>query len=281
MLYAATIREARGQLEYARMSPGKIALVPTMGNLHRGHLSLVKHAKQTAKYVVVSIFVNPTQFVEGEDFDDYPRTPDVDLRLLEELDTDLVFIPTPAEIYPKLDIEAEVVVPALDSIYCGKFRPGHFKGVATVVLKLFNITKPDIALFGKKDYQQLLIIRALVRSLDLPIEIIGLATVREADGLAISSRNHYLSEEERKCAPMLYQCLMKAAETIKSGERNYKKLADQSMTVLKKAGFQSEYFSICDAETLKSPINRKLVIIAAAWLGKTRLIDNITVDVYD
>lgn len=282
MQQISKIKSLREQLADVRRSEKTIALVPTMGNLHEGHLSLVKQVQERADYVVVTIFVNPTQFVEGEDFDSYPRTLEADLKQLESINVDLVFIPDSNEIYPEeSDMTAEVTVPELDSIYCGQFRPGHFKGVATVVTKLFNIVQPDLAIFGKKDYQQLLVIRSLVKSLHLPIEIIGSATMREKDGLAMSSRNQYLSENERKQAPLLYKILSEMALNIKNDAKNHEKLEIEAISSLKQAGFRPEYLKICDSETLKSPKGRKLVIIAAAWLGKARLIDNVAVHTYD
>lgn len=276
------INVLRQKLGSARKAEKKIALVPTMGNLHQGHLSLVKQAQSLADYVVVSIFVNPTQFVAGEDFDNYPRTLDADLAYLKHLNVDLVFIPDMAEVYPNdAQITTEVIVPELDSIYCGEFRPGHFKGVATVVCKLFNIVQPDIAVFGEKDYQQLLVIRSLVKNLNLPIDIYGAATMRETDGLAMSSRNMYLDEAERQKAPLLFKAIMEVAESLIRGDSNYKNLEKNAISSLKEAGFKLEYFSICDSKTLKKPINQELVILAAAWLGKARLIDNVAVQSYD
>jgi pantoate--beta-alanine ligase len=282
MKQVSKIKSLREQLAAVRRSEKTIALVPTMGNLHEGHLSLVKQVQERADYVVVSLFVNPTQFVEGEDFESYPRTLEADLLQLENLNVDLVFIPDRKEIYPDgNEITAEVTVPELDSIYCGKFRPGHFKGVATVVTKLLNIVQPDYAIFGEKDCQQLLVIRSLVKSLNLPVEIISSVTMREKDGLAMSSRNQYLNENERKQAALLYKTLSEMALNIEKGEKNYEKLEKQAVSLLKDAGFRPEYFSICDFETFKPPMNRKIVIIAAAWLGKARLIDNVAVQTYD
>ncbi|MGB1801043.1 MAG: pantoate--beta-alanine ligase [Gammaproteobacteria bacterium] len=276
------IKEVREQLATVRQEGKTIALVPTMGNLHDGHLSLVKQAQECADYIVVTIFVNPTQFVEGEDFDSYPRTLDSDLSQLNNSDVDLVFIPDNDEIYPaKSDVLAEVTVPALDSIYCGEYRPGHFKGVATIVTKLLNIVQPDIAIFGRKDYQQLLVIRSLVKSLNLPIKIIGAETMREKDGLAMSSRNQYLTEKERKTASLLCETLKKVAKKVEKGADNHEKLEKEAISDLKSAGFRPEYLKICDSESLLVPKQGKLVIIAAAWLGKARLIDNVAVQPYD
>jgi pantoate--beta-alanine ligase len=278
MKQISKIKMLQEQLAPVRLSKKKIALVPTMGNLHEGHLSLVKQVQECADYVVVSLFVNPAQFVEGEDFDSYPRTMESDLEQLNNLNVDLLFMPDMDEIYPVGNkVTVEVSVPELDSIYCGEHRPGHFKGVATIVTKLFNIVQPDIAIFGKKDYQQLLVIRNLVANLNLPIEIMGSSTVREADGLAMSSRNQYLTENERHQAPLLYKCISQIATAIKNGDTDYEKLEGEAVSSLIKAGFKPEYLNICDAETLKYPINQRLVVIAAAWLGKARLIDNVAV----
>lgn len=282
MQQLSTIHTLREQLGKIRSAGKKIALVPTMGNLHAGHLSLVKQVQEKADSVVVSIFVNPTQFVEGEDFNNYPRTLEADLEYLKQINVDVVFVPDMKEIYPdNIQITTEVIVPELDSIYCGEYRPGHFKGVATIVTKLFNIVQPDIAIFGEKDYQQLLVIRSLVKNLNLPIDIIGSPTIREADGLAMSSRNKYLTTKERQLAPMLYKCIKKVVVSLKNGESNYKNLEKEALSTLKDAGFKPEYFNICDAETLKSPVNQELVVLAAAWLGKARLIDNVAVQSYD
>lgn len=282
MQEVSKISEVREQLAMIRQAGKTIALVPTMGNLHAGHLSLVKQVQDKADYIVVTIFVNPTQFVEGEDFESYPRTLDSDLKQLENLNVDMVFIPDNNEIYPTgNNITAEVTVPELDSIYCGEFRPGHFKGVATIVTKLFNIVQPDMAIFGEKDYQQLLVIQSLVNNLNLPIEIIGSAIMREKDGLAMSSRNQYLSEEERKIAPILYENINKIALKLQNGDRNYEKMEKDAIFTLKNAGFRPEYLKICDSETLLPPKEGNLVIIVAAWLGKARLIDNVAAHTYD
>lgn len=282
MQQVTRIKEVREQLATVRQEGKAIALVPTMGNLHDGHLSLIKQVQERADYIVVTIFVNPTQFVEGEDFESYPRTLDSDLSQLKNMNVDLVFIPDKDEIYPaKNDTQAEVTVPELDSIYCGEYRPGHFKGVATIVTKLFNIVQPDIAIFGRKDYQQLLVIRSLVKSLNLPIEIIAAETMRDEDGLAMSSRNQYLTEKERKTAALLHEKLENIAEKMGKGNKNYEKLEKEAVSDLKTAGFRPEYLKVCDSESLLAPKEGKLVIIAAAWLGKARLIDNVAVHPYD
>lgn len=274
MQTVTTVTAAREALQ-ALGPASRTALVPTMGNLHAGHLALIEAAKRRADRVVVSIFVNPAQFAEHEDFAGYPRTPEADLALLRRHDVDLAFIPPVAEIYRPGQPAAEVTLPALDSIHCGRYRPGHFKGVATVVLKLFNIIRPDIAVFGEKDYQQLLVIRGLVKSLHLPVEVMGQPTVRERDGLALSSRNHYLSGPERAIAPGLYQCLRQTAAAIKQGRRDYERLEQEALARLKDAGFRPDYYTICAAGTLKKPADKRLAILTAAWLGRARLIDNI------
>ena len=277
-----TIVDLRDELTETRKLKKKISLVPTMGNIHEGHLSLIKNAQKQSDYVVVSIFVNPTQFVAGEDFNEYPRTLDSDIELISKLNVNLVFIPEAIELYPMNNkISTEVSIPELESIYCGKHRPGHFRGVAMIVSKLFNIVQPDIAIFGEKDYQQLLIIRSLVKNLFLPIEIISLPTVREASGLAMSSRNNYLTEPERQKAPMLYECIKTTVNLIINGAKDYEKLEREAKLFLEKAGFKIEYYNICDSETLGPVQGKILVVLAAVWLGKTRLIDNATVHTYD
>lgn len=266
------------QLSQWRNSNQSIALVPTMGNLHAGHLSLVDKAIQYADRTVVSIFVNPTQFVQGEDYSAYPRTLEQDINKLTEMGIDLLFCPAVEKIYPDgLQKQTQVTVPVLDSILCGKSRPGHFTGVATVVTKLFNIIKPDIAVFGEKDYQQLLVIRRLTRDLFLRTEIIGMPTVREADGLAMSSRNNYMDTKERKTAPLLYQALREIVDNIMAGDLDYKQLQKNARLKLNKAGFKTEYICIRDAETLQKPSTGDLVVLGAAQLGKARLIDNVLI----
>ncbi len=255
-----------------------VALVPTMGNLHIGHLQLVKQAKTVADRVVVSIFVNPTQFVAGEDFDTYPRTIENDIAHLEGIEPDLIFIPEVDEVYPAgPEHETQVVVPELDSIFCGVFRPGHFTGVATVVSKLLNMVQPDIALFGNKDYQQLLVIKRLVKDLCIPVEIVGVETVREESGLALSSRNRYLSPQEKMVAAELHQALSGIAEAVKAGGNDYQQLEADAVKHLEKKGFKTEYLSIRNASNLGGPTEEELVVLAAAWLGKARLIDNIQI----
>ncbi|MBM2829701.1 MAG: Pantothenate synthetase [Gammaproteobacteria bacterium] len=255
-----------------------IALVPTMGNLHSGHLALVERAQEAADRTIVSIFVNPTQFVAGEDYKEYPRTFDEDIEKLSTWRTDLVFHPEVEEVYPKgLHGKTCVTVPELDNFLCGAFRPGHFAGVATVVTKLFNIVQPDIAIFGEKDYQQLLVIRQLVTDLCFPVDVIGVPTIREEDGLALSSRNEYLSANERKAALLLYRTLMGIADAIDKDERDFITLEQQATESLIKAGFRPDYVKICNADNLGKPGTGDMVVLAAAWLGKARLIDNVII----
>ena len=256
----------------------QIGFVPTMGNLHQGHLSLVEHAHRLADKVVVSIFVNPSQFVQGEDFATYPRTLEEDLAVLRQAEVDAVYIPAEDQLFPGgWEQRTEVHVPRLENIYCGKTRPGHFTGVATIVTKLFNIVRPDVAVFGEKDFQQLLVIRHLVRDLNITVDIVGSPTIREDDGLAMSSRNQYLTLEERNEAPMLYQTLLECAEKVPQDIENIKELEQAAVSKLGQHGFVVDYFSICNANDLSPPTESELVILAAAWLGKARLIDNLRV----
>ncbi|HHS83622.1 MAG TPA: pantoate--beta-alanine ligase [Gammaproteobacteria bacterium] len=274
-----TLCSLRGRLQQWRMAGESVALVPTMGNLHAGHLALVKQAQQQADRVVVTIFVNPTQFGVGEDFSSYPRTLERDTRLLTQAEVDLLFAPGVEQLYPGGQCDGTYVeVPGLSGILCGASRPGHFRGVATVVTKLFNAVQPDIALFGEKDYQQLLVIRRMTRELCLPVDIIAVPTVRESDGLALSSRNGYLTEEQRERAPLLYKSLLSCKEQIFSGKRDYASLVSQAEADLLAAGFEPDYFEVRRADNLAEPTidTHELVILAAARLGRTRLIDNIS-----
>lgn len=274
------IDELRAALAPWRRAGDTIALVPTMGNLHAGHLALVRRAGALASRTVVSIFVNPMQFVEGEDLDRYPRTPEADQRMLAEAGVDAAFMPSVAQMYPNGYADTtRVHVPGLESIHCGEFRPGHFAGVATVVAKLFNIVRPDFAIFGDKDFQQLLLVRRMAADLRFPIEIIGVPTVRDADGLAMSSRNNYLSPEERRLAPRLYGILRELAAKLEAGGMDYAALQAEAMSGLSAAGFEPQYVAICRRADLQPPksADRELVILAAAWLGSTRLIDHVEV----
>lgn len=258
----------------------RIAFVPTMGNLHQGHLALVARARAEADRVVASIFVNPLQFGPDEDFGAYPRTFEADRLALEKADTDLLYAPGSSEIYPHgEDAVTQVVVPNISNILYGSFRPGHFSGVTTVVAKLFNLVQPDLAVFGKKDYQQLIVIRRMVADLDEPVEIIGVDTFRESDGLAMSSRNSYLSREERSLAPVLYRSLQQLAEHVQAGRRDYRQLEAEARGQITTAGLRPDYVSLRRARDLAVPSDqdRQLVALAAAWLGVTRLIDNIEI----
>lgn len=279
MIVADNIIEVREALAKMR-EVQKIILVPTMGNLHDGHLRLVKLAKTYAPFVVVSIFVNPLQFGPKEDFANYPRTLTQDIEKLSALDVDLVFTPPTSQMYPALEDQTHVYVPTLSEDLCGIFRPHFFRGVATVVTKLFNIIQPNFAAFGEKDFQQLLIVRKLVQDLCLPIEIVSVPTVREHDGLAMSSRNHYLNAKERQRAVILYQTLMQARQEIQDGNQNYQHLIKCAENSLTSAKFTVDYVSIRRRENLNEPNihDRELIILAAAWLGNTRLIDNVHID---
>lgn len=274
--------ELRERIGEWRQRGEHIALVPTMGNLHDGHLGLVELARQHAERVVVSVFVNPTQFSEDEDFEDYPRTLELDKRRLQRAKADLLFAPEVDVIYPfGIDTAASVTVPVLTSELCGESRPGHFDGVTTVVARLFSLVQPDVAVFGQKDYQQLLIIKRMVDDLSLALEIVGAPTQREEDGLAMSSRNQYLTDDERAVAPSLYATLMDVARSLESGADSYEALEKRAIDRLKKEGFMPEYVSIRRAENLDEPDRHtdELVVMAAARLGKSRLIDNVLVHV--
>ena len=255
----------------------RVAFVPTMGNLHAGHLSLIEAAHRHGDRFIASLFVNPMQFGPNEDFAHYPRTPDKDAAMLADAGCSLLFMPDAAEIYPHgSQRSTQVAVPELSKILCGEFRPGHFEGVATVVAKLFNIVEPDIAVFGEKDYQQLTIIRRLVADLCMPIEIVGAPTVREPDGLAMSSRNQYLTPEERKIAPRIHQALKHAVNRLQGGERDFGAIEREGTQTLAGHGFRPDYFSIRDAALgLPEAHSGELVVLIAARLGKARLIDNL------
>jgi pantoate--beta-alanine ligase len=273
------MKAMRDTLSDWRNAGDSIALVPTMGNLHAGHLSLVREARSRADRVVVSLFVNPLQFGEGEDFVDYPRTLPQDQTLLREEGTDLLFAPTEDDLYPRgRDAQTQVSVPGLSDILCGAHRPGHFTGVATVVCKLFNLVQPDLAVFGRKDYQQFLVIQRMAADLNMPLAVLAVETWREADGLAMSSRNQYLTAEERNLAPQLFQQLSWVVEQIRTGERDFSRLEQEASESLHQQGFQPDYFSVRRADDLEAPDakDKKLVILAAAVLGRARLIDNLS-----
>jgi pantoate--beta-alanine ligase len=260
----------------------RVAFVPTMGNLHAGHLQLVRHARAIADSVVVSIFVNPMQFGQDEDYASYPITLEQDKAALIDVDADLLFMPAVSEVYAGgLGQATQVVVPGLNTLLEGEFRPTHFNGVTTVVAKLFNMVQPDVAVFGEKDFQQLLIIRRMVNDLNVPIAIEGVATLREADGLAMSSRNSYLSAAERAIAPQLHQTLLDVRDIVLAGEHDLAAVEQTALTQLKDAGFGAQYFSIRRCTDLGLPVSEyeERVVLAAAMLGTTRLIDNVRVSV--
>lgn len=270
-----TVSELRSAIKAWRQSGESVAFVPTMGNLHDGHIKLVTEAKKHADRVVVSIFVNPTQFGLGEDFDSYPRTETEDQAKLTAASADVLFLPAVTDMYAP-DAKTNVSVSGLSTIYCGAARPGHFDGVASVVCKLFNMVQPDVALFGRKDFQQLAVIRTMVRDLNIPVDIIGVDTVREPSGLAMSSRNGYLSAQEKQIASQLYQTLCVARDAVLAGQP-FSDIEQQALSALQAAGFKSDYFAICRSDDLAKAgsQDKQLVILVAARLGKTRLIDNI------
>jgi len=276
------IKSLRSQIKAWRQAGLSVALVQTMGNLHQGHFSLVEKAKNMADKVVVSIFVNPMQFGVNEDLDNYPRTLVADKQGLAELDTDIVFTPTTETIYPNgLDAQSFVDVPGISMGYCGGSRPGHFRGVATVVTKLFNLVQPDYACFGEKDFQQLQVIKTMAHDLSIPVEIIGVATSREVSGLAMSSRNGYLSEIQKETATELFRTLNWSAEQLNAGRRDFTEICQQAKQRLQQAGLKADYFEIAQRDTLKNATlnDSQLVILAAAFLGPVRLIDNLQVNI--
>jgi pantoate--beta-alanine ligase len=269
----STVSELRKRLQ----GETNIAFVPTMGNLHEGHLDLVRIAREQGTCVVVSIYVNPLQFGVNEDYGTYPRTLQSDCEKMEKCGVNIVFTPTDQELYPCP--QQVTVEPPLENDLCGKFRPGHFRGVATVVLKLFNIVQPRVAVFGKKDYQQLYVISQVVKQLNLPVKIVGGDTVRAADGLALSSRNQYLSVGERAEAVFLHQSLVGIRQTVQGGDKRYAFLENQAIQMLTARGWAVEYFAVRDQDSLMQPegTEQQLIVLAAARLGKTRLIDNLEI----
>ncbi|AHG42668.1 pantoate--beta-alanine ligase [Pseudomonas syringae CC1557] len=273
-----TVQELRAVIARARGEGKRIALTPTMGNLHSGHAALVAKAAQRADFVVATIFVNPLQFGPREDLATYPRTLAADQEKLLQAGCNLLFTPSVEEMYPHGTASQTIVsVPHLSQGLCGASRPGHFEGVATVVSKLFNMVQPDLAIFGEKDFQQLAVIRAMVRDLNMPIQIIGEPTVRADDGLALSSRNGYLNEEQRAAAPALYQALRQIADALRAGEQDFDTLLTGKKQQLEAAGFRIDYLEICETDSLRPATaqDRDVVILAAAFMGKTRLIDNL------
>lgn len=269
----APMREVLREWRLARL---RIAFVPTMGNLHAGHISLIERARTLADRVVASVFVNPTQFGPSEDYAAYPRTLEQDAAFLTAAGTDVLFTPTIASIYPYGNTEAWVDVPSLAGILCGEYRPGHFRGVATVVARLFNHVQPDVAVFGEKDWQQLQVIRRMTRDLGFPIEIVGAPTARDADGLALSSRNQYLTPAERERASTVYRQLQQVVAAVQRGEAIVA-ATQQARAALVAAGYKPDYVEVREAQSLQpaQPGDRQLVALVAAWLGRARLIDNI------
>jgi len=275
-----TIAAVRESVRRWRNEGRRVAFVPTMGNLHAGHVSLIEAARRYGDRFVASIFVNPMQFGPNEDFAHYPRTPQQDERMLAEAGCNLMFMPDVSEIYPSGSERAtRVDVPALSSILDGEFRPGHFAGVSTIVATLFHIVEPDVAVFGEKDFQQLTIVRRMVADLCMPVEIVGAPTVRDTDGLAMSSRNQYLTPTERPVAPRIYQALTAAADRLRAGETDFAVIERSGLGALTAAGMKPDYFAVRRAQDLGAPQadTSHLVVLTAARLGKARLIDNIQV----
>ncbi|MFV2031513.1 MAG: pantoate--beta-alanine ligase [Gammaproteobacteria bacterium] len=281
MYQATSVSELRHYIQHWRDHGESIAFIPTMGNLHQGHLSLIEKGQSLCDRSICSIFVNPMQFGPNEDFNHYPRTLEQDIEQLESIGCDLAYLPAASELYPQgLDKITQVRVTDLTEIFEGAHRPGHFTGVSTIVLKLLNIVKPDISVFGKKDFQQYCVIRKMAQDLNLEVDIIGSETTRETSGLATSSRNRYLSEDQKALAPLIYQTLKDSVTRIAEGETNFKRLEQEATERLGQAGFEVDYFCVCSAETLKpaSAEDRRLVILVTARLGDTRLLDNIEID---
>jgi pantoate--beta-alanine ligase len=275
-----TIAAVRERVQAWRRAGLRVAFVPTMGNLHPGHVSLIEAARRHGERFIASIFVNPMQFGPNEDFAHYPRTPREDERMLAGAGCSVMFMPDVAEIYPNGSERAtRVEVPGVSRILEGEFRPGHMEGVSTVVAKLFHIVEPDVAVFGEKDFQQLTVIRRMVADLCMPVKIIGAPTVRDRDGLAMSSRNQYLSTEERALAPSIYRALEAAAQRLRAGDVDFASIERAGFQALEHAGFRPDYFSVRNASDLSpaTPAARELVILTAARIGKARLIDNVQV----
>ena len=273
-----TVAQLRAALARARQENKRIGLVPTMGNLHAGHIALVEMARQRTDYVVVSIFVNPLQFGPHDDLDSYPRTLAEDQHRLLDAGAELVCAPSGSDMYPEgMDGHTQVSVPVVSEGLCGGSRPGHFNGVATVVSKLLNMVQPDIAVFGEKDFQQLAVIRKMAHDLCLPVQIMGAPIVRAADGLALSSRNGYLDDAQRQIAPQLSQPLQQLEQQLQAGRQDLPALIEEARARLEQVGFTPDYLDLRDAQTLQpaSAETREIAILAAAFLGRTRLIDNL------
>lgn len=281
MEVTSKIKDMQALLNNQRGQKNKIAFIPTMGNLHEGHLSLIEIAKTYAEFIVVSIFVNPTQFNEDEDFDVYPRTIKSDLSKLKDIDIDLVFLPEISTIYPYgIDVSTQIIVPRLSQELCGKIRPGHFNGVTSVVLRLFNIIEPDFAVFGQKDYQQKILLEFMTKDLSLEIRILDGPTIREKDGLAMSSRNQLLSSSARSSAKDLYLVLQQAKQSIQMQDMSFSLIEDRSIKTLKEHGFMVDYFSIREKKHLVKPNkkDKELIILASAKIENVRLLDNVFLD---
>jgi pantoate--beta-alanine ligase len=280
MEIVTTIAAVRDRVRRWRSEGRRVAFVPTMGNLHPGHVSLIEAARRYGDRFVSSIFVNPMQFGPNEDFAHYPRTPTQDERMLAAAGCNLMFMPDVSEVYPNGSERAtRVEVPGLSRILCGEFRPGHFEGVSTVVAKLFHIVEPDVAVFGEKDFQQLTIIRRMVADLCIPIEIVAAPTMRDVDGLALSSRNQYLTPAERQIAPRIYQTLVAAANRLRAGDTDFASIERFGIQTLEGAGLRADYFAVRQGQDLSAPNHdtSHLVVLTAVRLGKARLIDNIQV----
>jgi pantoate--beta-alanine ligase len=274
-----TVDEVRARVRGWRAQRQRVAFVPTMGNLHAGHMSLLTAAREHGDRVVVSIFVNPLQFGPGEDFGRYPRTPDEDSALLVEAGCDLLFTPSVEQLYPEGGSQRTLVsVRGLSEILCGQFRPGHFDGVATVVAKLFGVVAPDVAIFGEKDFQQFRVIELMTRDLAIPVEVVGAPTIRATDGLALSSRNRYLSADERARAPAIYRALTQAVEQLRRGSRDFPAIEQAGWQALVQAGLKPDYFAVRNAVDLSPPSADavELVVLTAARLSGARLIDNLS-----
>ncbi len=281
MKTVTTIAELRAAVTAARAAGKKIGFVPTMGNLHQGHLNLLIRAKELSDFVVSSIFVNPLQFNNADDLERYPRTLEEDQASLKEFGCDLLFAPAETEVYPNgRDSQTYVEVPEVSNLYCGASRPGHFRGVTTIVNKLFNLVQPDLAVFGRKDFQQLHVIRRMVEDLSMPIEIVGEETARADSGLALSSRNGYLTDNELTAAPALYQQLTQIRDQVQAGSNEFAVLQVKASEALEEAGFRRDYVHIVNRNTLQPATSNdtQLVILAAAYLGHARLIDNLEFD---
>ncbi len=280
---ATSVVELRQYAQHWKDHHESIAFIPTMGNLHTGHLSLIEKGQSLCDRTICSIFVNPMQFGANEDFNHYPRTLGQDLQRLKDIGCDLVYLPTASELYPEgLEHITHIQVTDLTNRWEATHRPGHFTGVATIVLKLFNIVKPHVSVFGKKDFQQYRVIQKMVSDLNLEVEIIGAETTREPSGLATSSRNQYLNAEQTEIASLIFKTLKNTAERIKSGEKDYVNLEIEAIDSLNRAGFVTDYFKICNSSTLEPAAtdDKKLVILVTAAMGKTRLLDNIEVDLW-